>query len=63
MEKELTVNQMEATPKDEDVHVERETPLQKFGPHPVTNKMHNFENEVKLLPFKFSLGDAPFTKE
>ena len=38
-------------------------PIPSFGPHPDTSKEYNFEDEVGKLPFKFNLGDAPFSKE
>ena len=38
-------------------------PLPSFGLHPDTSKEYNFEDEVKKLPFKFNLWDAPFSNE
>ena len=53
-----------------EVEVKEQTPeensnnlLPSFGPHPDTTQDYNFENKVAKLPFKFNLGDAPFSKE
>ena len=35
----------------------------KFGERPDTGKAYNLKKEIEQLPFKFNLGDAPFTKE
>ena len=35
----------------------------KFGERPDTGKVYDFKNEIEWLPFKFNLGDVPFTKE
>ena len=35
----------------------------KFEERPDTGKAYDFKKEIEWLPFKFNLGDAPFTKE
>ena len=35
----------------------------KFGGRPDTGKAYDFKKDIELLPFKFNLVDAPFTKE
>ena len=35
----------------------------KFGERPNTKKAYNFNDDIMWLPFKFNLGNAPFTKE
>ena len=35
----------------------------KFGERPDTGKVYAFKRKIEQLPFKFNLGDAPFTKE
>ena len=59
----LQNNQVEVKVKEEPCEEESTTPLPSFGPDPDTRKEYNFEDEVKNLPFKFNLGDAPFSKE
>ena len=46
-------------PKEKDIPVE----YPKFGERPDTGKAYDFKTEIEQLPFKFNLGDAPFTKE
>ena len=45
-------------PKEKDIPVE----YPKFGERPDTGKAYDFKKEIEWLPFKFNLGDAPFTK-
>ena len=59
----LKVNQVETTIKNDNQEKVEEVPLPKYGPHPNTKKPYNFDDEVAWLPFKFYLGDTPFTKE
>ena len=54
---------MEVNIKEEPSEEESTPPLPSFGPHADTSKEYNFEDEVKKLPFKLNLGDAPFSKE
>ena len=56
-------NQVEVQVKEELSKKESIPPSPSFGPHPDTNKDYNFDDEVANLPFKFNLGDAPFSKE
>ena len=35
----------------------------KFWERPNTGKAYDFKKEIQLLPIKFNLGNAPFTKE
>ena len=44
--------------KENDIPVEHP----KFGERPDTRKAYYFHKEIEQLPFKFNLGDAPFTK-
>ena len=46
-------------PKQKDNPVE----YPKIGERPDIGKVYNFAKEIEWLPFKFNLGDAPFTKE
>ena len=46
-------------PKEINIPVE----YQKFGERPDTEKAYDFKKEIEQLPFKFNLGDAPFTTE
>ena len=59
---ELSLNQVEATMKNENGENE-ETPLPAFGPHADNNKHYKFEDEVAQLPLKVNLCDAPFMKQ
>ena len=59
----LQANQVEAKVKEEPSEEESTPLLLSFGPHPDTTKDYNFEDKVVRLPFKFNLGDAPFSKE
>ena len=59
----LQTNQVEVKVKEEPSAEESTPPLPSIGPHPDTSKDDNFEDEVAKLPFKFNLGDAPFSKE
>ena len=59
----LPTNQVEVKVKEEPSEEESTPPLPSFGPHPNTTKDYNFEDEVAKLPFRFNLGDAPFSKE
>ena len=59
----LQTNQVEIRVKEELHEENSNTPLHTFRPHPDTTQEYNFGNEVKKLPFKFNLGDAPFSKE
>ena len=59
----LKTNQMEVKVKEEPSEEESTPLLPSFGHHPDTSKEHNFEDEVEKLPFKFNLGDTPFSKE
>ena len=42
---------------------ESNPPLPSFGPCPDTTQDYDFKDEVEKLPFKFNLGDVPFSKE
>ena len=46
-------------PKEKDIPME----YQKLGEGPDTGRAYDFKKEIKQLPFKFNLGNAPFTKE
>ena len=59
----LQTNQVEVKVNEEPSAEESTPPIPSFGPHPDTSKEYNFEDEVGKLPFKFNLGDAPFSKE
>ena len=59
----LQTNQVEVKVNEEPPEEKSTTPLPSFGTHPDTSKEYNFEDEVAKLPFKFNLGDAPFSKE
>ena len=59
----LQTNQVEVKINEECSEEESTPPLPSFGPHPDTSKEYNFEDKVGKLPFKFNLGDAPFSKE
>ena len=59
----LQTNQVEVKVKEEPPKENSNTPLPSYGPHPDTTQEYNFGDEVKKLPFKFNLGDAPFSKE
>ena len=59
----IQTNQVEVKVKEETSEENSNTPLPSFGPHPDTIQENNFGNEVKKLPFKFNLGDDPFSKE
>ena len=54
---------MEVEVKEEPSEEESTPPLPSFGPHPDTTQDYDFKDEVEKLPFKFNLGDAPFSKE
>ena len=56
-------NQLEVMVKEEPSEEESTPPLPSFGPCPDTNKDYTVDDEVVRLPFKFNLGDAPFSKE
>ena len=45
-------------PKEKDIPVE----CPKFGERPDTGNAYDFKTEIEQIPFKFNLGDAPFTK-
>ena len=63
VEGDLQTNQVEVKVKEEPSGEESTPPLPSFGPHPDTNQDYDFKDEVAKLPFKFNLGDAPFSKE
>ena len=63
MEGGLQTNQVEVKVKEEPSEEESTPPIPSFGPHPDASKDYNFEDEVETLPFKFNLGDVPFSKE
>ena len=66
MEGELQTNQVEVEIKAEQKEPSEEEstpPLPSFGPHPDTTQDYDFKDEVEKLPFKFNLGDVPFSKE
>ena len=46
-------------PKEINVPVE----YPKFEERSDTGQAYDFKKEIEQLPFKFNLGDAPFTKE
>ena len=54
---------MELKVKEEPSEEESTPSLQSYGPPQDTTKDYNFDDEVEGLPFKFNLGDAPFSKE
>ena len=62
VEGDLQMNQVEDKVK-EPSEEESTPPLPSFGPHPDTTQDYDFKDEVAKLPFKFNLGDAPFSKE
>ena len=55
----VDVNKCKQEPSEE----ESKPPLPSFGPRPDTTKDYDFKDEVEKLPFKFNLGDVPFSKE
>ena len=55
----VEVEQNMDPPKEKDIPVE----YPKFGERPDTGKAYDFKKEIEQLPFKFNLGDAPFTKD
>ena len=59
----LQSSQVEVKVQEEPSEEESTHPLPSFGPCPDISKEYNFEDEVAKLPFKFNLGDAPFSKE
>ena len=63
VEGDLQTNQVEVKVKEEPSEEESTPPLPSFGPHPDTTQDYDFKDEVAKLPFKFNLGDAPFSKE
>ena len=63
MEGDLQTNQVEVEIKEEPYEEESTPPLPSFGPYPDTTQDYDFKDEVEKLPFKFNLGDAPFSKE
>ena len=63
MEGNLQTNQVEVNVKEKPFEEESTSLLSFFGPHPDTTKSYNFNDEVARLPFKFNLGDPPFSKE
>ena len=63
VEADLQTNQVEVKVKEELSEEESTPPLPSFGPHPDTTQDYDFKDEVAKLPFKFNLGDAPFSKE
>ena len=63
MEGFLQTNQVEGKVKEEASEEESTPPLPSFGPHPDTTRDYDFKDEVAKLPFKFNLGDVPFSKE
>ena len=54
---------MEVKVKEGPSEEESTPPLSSFGTHPDTTQDYDFKDEVAKLPFKFNLGDAPFSKE
>ena len=54
---------MEVEVKEETSEEESTLPLPSFGPCPDTSKEYDFEDEIAKLPFKFNLGDTPFSKD
>ena len=63
VEGDLQTNQVEVEVKEEPSEEESNPPLPSFGPHPDTTQDYDFKDEVEKLPFKFNLGDVPFSKE
>ena len=65
MEGDLQTNQVEVEVKEKEGPSEEESnpPLPSFGPHPDTTQDYDFKDEVEKLPFKFNLGNVPFSKE
>ena len=63
VEGDLQTNQVEVEVKEEPSEEESTPPLPSFGPRPDTTQDYDFKDEVEKLPFKFNLGDAPFSKE
>ena len=66
VEGDLQTNQVEVEVKEEQEEPSEEEsnpPLPSFGPHPDTTQDYDFKDEVEKLPFKFNLGDVPFSKE
>ena len=66
VEGDLQTNQVEVEVKEEQVEPSEEEsipPLPSFGPRPDTTQDYDFKDEVEKLPFKFNLGNAPFSKE
>ena len=65
VEGDLQINQVEVEVKEEQEPSEEEStpPLPSFGPRPDTTQDYDFKDEVEKLPFKFNLGDVPFSKE
>ena len=63
MEGDLQTYQVEVEIKEQTPEENSNPTLPSFGPHPDTTQDYNFEDEVKKLPFKFNLGDTPFSKE
>ena len=54
---------MEVNVKEVSSEEESTPPLPSFGPHPDTTKDYTFLDKVAKLPYKFNLGDVPFSKE
>ena len=63
VERSLQANQVEVRVKEVPSEEEPTSPLPSFEPHPDTTKDYNFNDALVRLPFKFNLGDAPFSKE
>ena len=63
MEGSPKANQVEVKVKEEPSEEEFTPSSQSFGPHPDNTKDYNSEDEESRLPFKFNLGDAPFSRE
>ena len=63
VEGDLQTNQVEVEVQEEPSEEESTPPLPSFGPHADTTQDYDFKDEVAQLPFKFNLGDAPFSKE
>ena len=59
----LQINKVEVEVKEEPSEEEATPPLPSFGPHPDITQDYDFNDEVKKMPFKFNLRDAPFSKE
>ena len=62
VEGDLLTNQMDVKVKEESSEERSTPPLPSFGPHPDTTQDYNFEDEVRKLPSKLNLWDAPFSK-